>query len=374
MFASILKFDPKQPRDESGRWTSIAFGGKEAGWQGANGEKLSAADAARAKKLGIPPAWKNVRLSKDPAAALQALGQDAKGRTQYKYSAEHSEAAAAEKWQRVKDFHKTAVNKILDRAERDMNNPKLSDKERDAAAITHLIGKTGFRIGSDRDTQAEAQAYGASTLTKGHVKVGKNGDIDFSFTGKKGVQIKKRINDPKLAKYMQEKMKSLGPNDKIFTSNDSDVRDFMKKASGTDAFTPKDFRTWHGTGMALAMRKRMGMPANEKEAKAAKKEIAKAVAEHLGNTPTVAAQSYISPHVYAPWDGGTPAKKSEVQSISFDELYVIMDEAVECQSFDHVPRDWRTMPSLNDDPDDEEVLTEDQVFKGLGYVLRGRVI
>ena len=50
----------------------------------------------------------------------------------------------------------------------------------------------------------------------------------------------------------------------------------------------------------------------------------------------------------------TPKDKVET-SYSFEELWEIMEEAVESISFDRVPRDWRTMPELNDDPDDEEI-------------------
>jgi len=50
------------------------------------------------------------------------------------------------------------------------------------------------------------------------------------------------------------------------------------------------------------------------------------------------------------------AKKPKVEvSFSFEEIWDVMEEAVESISFDEVPRDWRTMPELNDDPDDEEI-------------------
>jgi len=40
---------------------------------------------------------------------------------------------------------------------------------------------------------------------------------------------------------------------------------------------------------------------------------------------------------------------------SFEELWDIMEDAVENIAYDFVPRDWRTMPELGDDPDDEEI-------------------
>jgi DNA topoisomerase-1 len=374
MFAHIFKkFDDSQPRDKDGKWTSISFGGKDKGWVGVDGP-LSAADAKRANSLRLPPGVKNMRLSKDPKAALQAQWEDKKGKVQPRYSAAHSEKQAAEKWERVRDFHKTAVKQIMERAQRDMLNPQLSQKQRDTAATVHLIAKTGFRVGSSRDTGAEAQAYGASTLTPGHVKI-KGDDISFAFVGKKGVAITKTITDSHLAKYMKGKMSGMKKTEKIFSSSDSAVLGFIKDASGNSSFKTKDFRTWHGTGVALKLRNQMGAPKNEKEAAAFKKEIATKVAAHLGNTPAVAIKDYIAPFVWAPWDGGKEiSKKADSGTESpddytqFEELWDIMEEAVANIEYDEVPTDWRTIPELDNDPDDEEVTKSDVVFKGFAYV------
>ncbi|MDQ1429626.1 MAG: topoisomerase, partial [Actinomycetota bacterium] len=45
-------------------------------------------DAARIERfraLAIPPAWSDVRISALPDSHLQAVGKDARGRTQYRY-------------------------------------------------------------------------------------------------------------------------------------------------------------------------------------------------------------------------------------------------------------------------------------------------
>lgn len=39
----------------------------------------------RIQSLGIPPAWNDVRISKDPENYIQAVGVDAAGRKQYIY-------------------------------------------------------------------------------------------------------------------------------------------------------------------------------------------------------------------------------------------------------------------------------------------------
>ena len=139
------------------------------------------------RKIAIPPAWTDVRIAKDPKNPLQAVGKDSKGRIQYLYSKKHSEKAAVEKFRRIRDFMK-AYPRIQERIMHDMNSKQ-------EAQILYLIDKTAFRIGKDRDTQAEKKAYGVTTLLGKHVAV-KGDSIHFSFVGKKGVQADKTIKDP----------------------------------------------------------------------------------------------------------------------------------------------------------------------------------
>lgn len=55
------------------------------------------------------------------------------------------------------------------------------------------------------------------------------------------------------------------------------------------------------------------------------------------------------------------AKKEKPVSVNpadytqFEELWDIMEEAVDSHTYDVVPTDWRTIPELDDDPDDELV-------------------
>ncbi len=51
-------------------------------------------------------------------------------------------------------------------------------------------------------------------------------------------------------------------------------------------------------------------------------------------------------------------KKSPADNITFDDIMKAMDEAVETVSYVGEIRDWRTMPELGEDPDDEFVLPD----------------
>jgi DNA topoisomerase-1 len=267
-------------------------------WHGADGLPLGPGDQKRVKDLGIPPAWTDVRLNPDPTAKLQAVGKDAKGRSQRLYSAAHSEAASAEKFARLRDFNAVAP-KVRGKAESDMADAKAKPKTRDAAAITALIAATGFRPGSDDDTGADKKAHGASNLEGKHVKV--EGDVlSFEFTGKKGVTIKKELKHPALASYISERKARAGDGP-LFTANDADVRDYFHGIAGKD-FKVKDFRTWNGTATALAEVAKMPAPKTKADFQKARLAVGKIVAAHLGNTPTVALASYISPQVFSTWE------------------------------------------------------------------------
>src|SRR6201987_543296 len=55
------------------------------------------AEVSRLAKLAVPPAYINVRYAEDAAAHLQAIGQDAAGRQQYRYHPE---------WEKVRELRK----------------------------------------------------------------------------------------------------------------------------------------------------------------------------------------------------------------------------------------------------------------------------
>jgi hypothetical protein len=85
-------------------------------------------------------------------------------------------------------------------------------------------------------------------------------------------------------------------------------------AKGTDGggFETKDFRTAAGTDLAVELIAEMPKSYPSKRAyKAAVKEVAVAVSEMLGNTPAVAAQSYIDPAAFSEWTIESGSKSFE---------------------------------------------------------------
>ena len=234
--------------------------------------------------MALPPAWTGVQIAADPTSPLQAVGFDSKGRMQYRYSAEHSEQAAVVKFARVKEF----VSKLPGVRQKIQESMRSEDPaEREAASVLALIDKTGFRVGSERDTGAEVQAHGATTLDASHVDV--SGDkVTFKFIGKKGVAIEQTIRDPGVARMISDRQSKGG---KLFHTSDSEVRDYLKKIAGD--FKVKDFRTAVAADTALQSIESIAAPKNKKEFEKKRKEVGTIVAAKLGNTATVALASYI---------------------------------------------------------------------------------
>lgn len=297
-------FDPDQQRDADGKFSAAGAVAARHGmtpihregtlWKQSSREDLPEHAAA----LGIPPAWSNAHINPDKNADLQAVGEDAKGRVQRIYSDAFVQKQADAKFSRntellEKQHHIFAQNEA---------NLKSDDaKTRENAATMKLIQQTGIRPGSDRDTVAEKQAYGATTLEGRHVIQDSKGNVSLQFVGKKGVDLNIPVEDKSTAQMLLDRKNSSGENGKLFKTDDASLRDYSHTLDG-GSFKPKDFRTLKGTQTAIDEIKKQPQRASTlKEYKQRVMDVAKKVASKLGNTPTIALQSYINPSVFSQW-------------------------------------------------------------------------
>jgi DNA topoisomerase-1 len=283
------------------QWTKTGTGislkrsgeGKEAKWVTDKGETIP----EHAAKLGIPPAWTNVKVAPGPDHDLQAVGYDAKGREQRIYSDAFTQRSADAKFSRITELMGKR-EKIFAQNERNLLSSEPQVREN--AACMKLIQQTGIRPGSDRDTGAEKDAYGATTLQGRHVTSDKDGNVRLQFVGKKGVNLDIPVDDKATAHMLLARKAAAGDSGKLFDTDDAKLRDYSHTLNG-GAFKPKDFRTLKGTETARGEVEAMPAPKTFKEYKAAVMSVAKKVASKLGNTPVISLQSYISPHVFSGW-------------------------------------------------------------------------
>ena len=245
-------------------------------------------------ELKIPPAWTGVAFNPDPDADLLVKGKDAKGRSQYIYSTKFQETQAAAKFARVKE-----LGEKFDSIYKQNEANRGALEMRENADCLKVIMDTGIRPGSDKETGGKVKAYGATTLEGRHVvKVG--GRVELQFVGKKGVKLKIPVMDKGSAAILLARAKKAGANGRLFDTDSDTLSEYTHTMDG-GGFKTKDFRTNIGTTTALKEISGMKRPVSLKEYKASVRKVAKVVAAKLGNTPTVALQSYIAPEVFSRW-------------------------------------------------------------------------
>lgn len=249
------------------------------------------------RALAVPPAWTDVLYSADPTADLLVVGRDAKGRVQSVYSEAFSARQAAAKFARVSE-----LDEKFERVRREVDKDAKSADEREAALAqaAQLVMATGIRPGSDKETGADKQAYGATTLEGRHVKTAGR-STTLEFVGKKGVPLNIPVEDKAVARMVRARAREAGKTGRLFPGvSQASLGRYVSKLDG-GGFKTKDLRTALGTRAARAAVAKMSAPTSAAEYKRAVRAVATQVAQRLGNTPTVALQSYIDPTVFAPW-------------------------------------------------------------------------
>ena len=261
----------------------------------------------RIDELVIPPAWRDVWISPNPAARLQATGVDAAGRRQYLYHPAYRAAQEQAKFDRLVRFGEL-LPALRERVAADLALGPFAREWTSAVAVT-LVNRGWFRVGSDRSTRT-SRTYGITTLTKRHVSV-RGQRVTFRFRAKHRVMVRTTLVDAELADGIRALTRYDGGARLLRFDRDgraanltaAALNDYIAEGLGDD-FTAKDFRTWGGTlGAALAFAEHgpPDSPAAERRILAA---VMRSVARELGNTAAVARASYVSPAVVEQWRDG----------------------------------------------------------------------
>ena len=298
------------------------------------GERLPAEQVERIRALAIPPAWKDVWICPYPNGHIQAVGTDDAGRRQYLYHPGWRVKRDQLKFDRV-----AAAARKLPRARREVLAHLGLDGmplERASAAAVRLLDLGYFRIGSDAYADTNG-SFGLTTLEKRHVR-SRNGRLMFSFTGKSGIEHSIEIDDADVLAALERMRRRRGGGDRLlayqrsrfWTALDATaVNLYLRELLGGD-LTAKDFRTWHATVLAATALAMSDEPGDTKRSRqrAVKAAVAE-VAEYLGNTPTIAKNSYIDPRVIDLYeDGTTIAAVARKRHRTPDERQAALERAV----------------------------------------------
>lgn len=260
---------------------------------------------ARIRQLAIPPAYQQVWICPQADGHLQATGRDARGRKQYRYHALWRSARDETKFDRMLDFG-AALPRIRSRVKRDLAAPVGQRVERDTvlAAIVRLLDTTLVRVGNDEYARSNG-SFGLTTLRSRHAAV-RGSELKLRFRGKSGVMHDISLEDARVARVVkrcqslrgQELFQYIDAAGEQRALGSSDVNDYLREASGGE-FTAKDFRTWHGSVLALQLWRALDPAEASAPTLAGAKRLLSEVAARLGNTVAVCRKAYVHPRVLA---------------------------------------------------------------------------
>jgi len=255
---------------------------------------------ARIRKLAIPPAYEDVWICRQANGHLQATGRDARGRKQYRYHPLWQQQRGQDKFEAMRAFG-AALPRIRRAVQRDLegHDGRRPTRERVLATLVRLLDTTFVRIGNEEYARGNG-SYGLTTLRTRHAGV-REDEIRLSFTGKSGVRHEVTLSDRRVAAVVrrckalpgQELFQYADEDGRVHKLTSADVNDYLSRIAGIHV-TAKDFRTWHGSVLALEFT-RLAC-AGERVPGAAKQVVAQ-VAARLRNTVAVCRKSYIHPKV-----------------------------------------------------------------------------
>lgn len=273
-------------------------------------------ELARIRALAVPPAWKDVWICPDPEGHIQALGTDAAGRRQYRYHDRWRAARDREKFDRVLRLARALPTVRAEVAER--LRARGLDRDRVLAGALRMLELGAFRVGGEEYAPSDDEdegSFGLATLRREHVRRVR-GEVRVAYPAKGGQWRELALRDPdvhRLVGALIRRGRLAGTADLLIyrdgrTWHDvraEHVNTFLKELAG-DEFTAKDVRTWNATVLA-AVALATAEQERARTARGRKKLLTacyREVAEHLGNTPTVAKHSYIDPRVASAFEGG----------------------------------------------------------------------
>jgi len=275
----------------------------------ADGVRLrDAAAVSRLASLAVPPAYINVRYAEDPAAHLQAIGEDAAGRLQYRYHPA---------WEKVREQRKArrlmGLVEVLPRIRRCVAqhlSTGSATRECVLAAVIELVARSAIRAGSEDYARLHG-TRGAATLLKSNVTT--DGEkVTLSFRAKGGKAVRKEFAAPLLVPVL-ERLREL-PGRRLFQYRDEAggihtvtapvVNVFLREIAGGVMISLKDFRTLLASAAVLETLARLEPAGSQRQRRRQVLDAVRKAAEDLANTPAICRRSYVHASVVTAFEEG----------------------------------------------------------------------
>ncbi len=253
----------------------------------------------RLNEIVIPPMWEDVWICPRADGHLLVTGRDGKRRKQYIYHPLYVEWQQTQKFLKMQDFAEKLplLRQVTDAH---LKNKKW-DKNKVMALIVSVLDETGIRIGNQYYADRNS-TYGLTTLRRKHLDVEKKA-LTFEYKAKSNKYRKVRVDNKQLVRLINKCAALPGyelfrykEGGKYHVVDSSDVNAYIKSIAG-EAFSAKDFRTWHGTALAVELYPQARATVAENSRKKLEPTLVKMVSKKLGNTVSVCRQYYIHPFV-----------------------------------------------------------------------------
>lgn len=274
----------------------------------ANGTPIRhAGTIKRLHSMAVPPAYREVRYSADPASHLQAVGVDAAGRLQYRYHAD---------WEKVREHRKAhrlaRLVAALPKIRRHVSMHLSSDeptREFALSAVIELIARTAIRPGNESYARLNG-TRGATTLLKSNVTL-EDDTLILTFKAKGGKATRKECDAAKLVRAIG--ILRTVPGKRMFQYRDRSgtvravstaaVNAFLREIAGIK-ISLKDFRTLMASAVVLETLSRISPAASERGRRKQVLDAVRAAADELSNTPAICRKSYVHDTIVTAFEDG----------------------------------------------------------------------
>ena len=261
----------------------------------------------RLNSMAVPPAYREVRYSADPASHLQAVGIDAAGRLQYRYHAD---------WEKVREHRKAhrlarlvaALPKIRRNVSMHLSGDEPT-REFALSAVIELIARTAIRPGNESYARLNG-TRGATTLLKSNVTL-EDDNLVLTFKAKGGKATRKECDAAKLVRAIG--ILRTVPGKRMFQYRDRSgtvravsttaVNAFLREIAGIK-ISLKDFRTLMASAVVLETLSRISPAASERGRRKQVLEAVRAAADELSNTPAICRKSYVHDTIVTAFEDG----------------------------------------------------------------------
>jgi DNA topoisomerase-1 len=261
----------------------------------------------RLNSMAVPPAYREVRYSADPASHLQAVGIDAAGRLQYRYHAD---------WEKVREHRKAhrlarlvaALPKIRRNVSMHLSGDEPT-REFALSAVIELIARTAIRPGNESYARLNG-TRGATTLLKSNVTL-EDDSLVLTFKAKGGKATRKECDAAKLVRAIG--ILRTVPGKRMFQYRDksgtvravstTSVNAFLREIAGIK-ISLKDFRTLMASAVVLESLSRISPAASERGRRKQVLDAVRAAADELSNTPAICRKSYVHDTIVTAFEDG----------------------------------------------------------------------